>query len=573
MSLENLGLAEEFEYRADHMTLDELEQTTAETKFYGNVVNKLLARGSKVIVGPRGVGKTHHMKIALKQSIYNKTKPLPIYVSFSKYLRLEPLKNHTSVAIQYFHCWVLCKILLGLSETLKLMDSSKSKQLLEQIDWDEIHLFCEQIEKQQTRDWQNNLLESISVDKITDYIETAIEATDRKHAILLCDDAALVLTKDYMIEFFDIFRSLKSSKISPKASVYPNTEFGPRFHIGQDAESISCWPSVIDSEYEKLFEDIYEKRYTTELKDDVKKCFMYAAFGIPRAFINLINQYNISNNKGQQSQINTVLTNQSEIILQEFLSLATKQPQYKYYVQAAYEIFNKIIAVMIQENKEALANKKQQIFLGILKDFDQEGKKAKDLKIITRLLEETGLLARVGDVKHGTNTTGKPRVYERFIPHLTLLIKDGGYQLGRAALSSNFSEYVSYPKEKHPSRRNSLSEFIDNLILENLSLDLPPCGNCSSPRSDIAQRFCMYCGSELINKSTFEELVSRKIDDLPLSNWLKYKIASETRIETVADIVFHSNPNQELRKARGVGEKRASKIIEEATRDIEEFLY
>ena len=51
--------AEELEYRADHMTLDELERITAETKFYGNVVNKLLARGSKLIVGPRGVGKTH----------------------------------------------------------------------------------------------------------------------------------------------------------------------------------------------------------------------------------------------------------------------------------------------------------------------------------------------------------------------------------------------------------------------------------------------------------------------------------------------------------------------------------
>ena len=570
-----INAAEELEYRADHMTLDELERITAETKFYGNVVNKLLARGSKLIVGPRGVGKTHHMRIAFKQSINNKSGSLPIYISFSKYLRLEPLKNKTSIALQYFHCWVLSKILLGVKETLLTgdFDNVSVTDLLAKIDWEDLQLFCEQIEKQQTRDWQNSLLENISVDKVSNFIEKALDATKRKHAILLCDDAALVLTKDYMFEFFDIFRSLKSSKISPKASVYPNTEFGPRFHVGQDAESISCWPSITDNEYEKLFEDIYQKRYNTELKDDIKKCFMYAAFGIPRAFINLINQYNIGNNKAQQSQVNTVLAAQSEMILQEFLSLATKQPQYKFYVQAGYDLFNKIIATMVKENKEALAKNKQQIFLGILKDHDDGKKITKDLKIITRLLEETGLLASAGEVKHGSSSTGKPRAYERFIPHFTLLIKEGGYQLGRASLSSNFAEYVSYPKEKHPCRKNSFAEFIDPKELEKLSLDLPPCGKCGNPRSDIAQRFCMYCGSELINKSTFEELISRKIEDLPLSTWLKNKIVSETRIETVADIIFDNNPTQELRKAKGVGEKRALKIIEEATKDIEEFLY
>lgn len=566
---------DEFEYRADHMTLDELARITAETKFYGNVVNKLLARGSKLIVGPRGVGKTHHMRIAFKKSINNKNGPLPIYVSFSKYLRLEPLKNKTAIAIQYFHCWVLSKILLATMDTLKSGNFNEFliNELLGEINWEDLQLFCEQIEKQQTREWQNSLLESISVDSVTLFIEKALSVTNRKHVILLCDDAALVLTKDYMLEFFDIFRSLKSSKISPKASVYPNTEFGPRFHMGQDAESISCWPSITDNEYEKLFEDIYQKRYSIELKDDIKKCFMYAAFGVPRAFINLVNQFNHESSKGQQNQINTVLVKQSDMILQEFLSLATKQPQYKFYVQTGYDLFNKIIATMVKENKEALAKNEQQFILGILKDHDDGKKLTKDLKIITRLLEETGLLARVGEVKHGQSSSGKPRVYERFIPHFTLLINEGGYQIGRSSLNSNFAQYINYPKSKHPCRKNSFADFLEIAELEKLSLDLPPCSRCSNPRSDIAQRFCMYCGNELINKSTFEELISRKIEDLPLSEWLKSKILKETRIETVADIIFENNPAQELRKAKGVGEKRALKVIEEATRDIEEFLY
>ncbi|TOP14739.1 hypothetical protein CGH21_25720, partial [Vibrio parahaemolyticus] len=85
-------------------------------------------------------------------------------------------------------------------------------------------------------------------------------------------------------------------------------------------------------------------------------------------------------------------------------------------------------------------------------------------------------------------------------------------------------------------------------------------------------RFCMFCGSELLNKSTFEELTNKKIDELPLTSWLKNKIAEETRIETIADILFEVNPAQELRKARGVGEKKATRVIQEATRVMEEFL-
>ncbi|HCQ9870857.1 TPA: hypothetical protein OMQ57_001592 [Acinetobacter baumannii] len=567
-----MTVEDELEYRADHMTLEELERITAETKFYQNVVNKLLARGSKLIVGPRGVGKTHHMKIAYKQSLVNSNKPLPIYVSFSKYLRLEPLKNKSTIAIQYFHCWVLSKVLLGVKEAIEAIGLTIEDNLYD-IKWDDIKLFCDQIEKQQIRDWQSDLLEKISVQMVSDYIEKVLYESGRKHSILLCDDAALVLTKDYMIEFFDIFRALKSAKVSPKASVYPNTEFGPRFHVGQDAESISCWPSITDSEYEKLFEDIYNKRYSTELKDDLKKCFMYAAFGVPRAFINLVNQYNNSTGSSIQNKLNSVIGDQADIILQEFKSLATKQPQYKNYVQIGYEVFLKIIYAMVAENKKSLSDNKQQIYLGILQDYEKDSKLAKDLSIIIRLLEETGLLARVAEVKHGSNSSGKPRVYDRFIPHFTILIREGAYQTGRAGAIFNFSELLSYPKEKHPLRKNSLAEFIEDDQISNLKLDLPKCGKCGNPRSDIDQKFCMHCGSELINKSTFEELISRKVNDLPLSAWLKRKIIEETRIETVEDIISSTNPTQELRKAKGVGEKRAMRIIEEATKGMEEFLY
>ncbi len=559
---------DEVEYRADHMTLDELEKITAESDFYSGVIKKLLSRGSKLIVGPRGVGKTHHMRIAYKQALSGTSKPFPIYMTLSKYLRLEPLKNSSSIAIQYFHCWVLCKILLGIKETYDILDLNFNAMLSGvEFSSDDIALFCEQIEKQQIRDWHNDLLDVISVNMVSNVIETSIAETKRKHAVLLCDDAALVLTRDYMVEFFDIFRAMKSAKISPKASVYPNTEFGPRFHVGQDAEHVNCWPSIEDGEYDKLFEDIYSKRYSEPLKDNVRKCFMYAAFGVPRAFINLVNQFQSSSKSTEQSKVNSVIAEQSEMILKEFKTLSSKQPQYSKYVATGVNLINNIVSEVSSANKKSIESGLQQIYLGVLQNNNSEIKKEKDILLVVRLLEETGLISRINPVKHGQG-----RVYDRFIPHFTLLINEGAYQVSTASYINKFSTLIGNKKEKHPLRKNSFADFLDDVEVNGLSLNLPSCSNCSNPRNNEEQKFCMFCGSELLDKSTFEELTNKNIDELPLTSWLKNKIKTETRIETIADIIFAINPAQELRKAKGVGEKKATRVINEATQIMEEFL-
>jgi len=565
----NFENEEGVEYRADHIELDQLEQITTETRFYSVVVKKLMSRGSKVIVGPRGVGKTHHMRIAYKKCLVDKSKPFPIYVSFSKYLRLEPLKNTTAIAIQFFHCWVLSKILIALREPCEILLAEELNDRVgdSDITWDSVKLFCEQIEKQRQKEWHETLLDTISVSFVSEFIGQIIRLSGRKHAVLLCDDAALVLTQDYMIEFIDIFRSLKSTKISPKASVYPNTEFGPRFHIGHDAEPVPCWPSLLDDEYEELFNGIYEKRFSCDLKDGIKRCFMYASFGVPRAFINLINQYNLSSSGNDQQRVNTVITEQARLVIDEYQSQAVKQPQFKNFVIAGRILFSNIINEISKENKKALTKKKKQIVLGIKQDHPLDNTTKKNISIIIRLLEETGLLQKATAVKHGED-----RVYDRYIPHFTLLLSTGAFQRGKAGYVNSFSESISFLKEKHPYRKNSFAEFDYDQTLVDITLDLPNCSACEKPRSSEAQKFCMFCGSELINKSTFETLVSSTIESLPITNWLKNRIKDDTTVETIGDIILAPNPGQELMKAYGIGKKKASKVIENAESWMDEYL-
>lgn len=552
------------EYRADHIELDTLEQITAETEFYSGVLKKLMSRGSKVIVGPRGVGKTHHMRIAFKKCIGDANKPFPVYVSFSKYLRLEPLKNQSAIAVQYFHCWVLCKILMGVRDAHLTLcpDDTEMALLGSSVEWKSIETFCDQIEKQQKLDWHENLLESVSVSFVTNVIESYIEKVRRKHCVLLCDDAALVLTQDYMIEFMDVFRSLKSQKISPKASVYPNTEFGPRFHLGHDAEQVGCWPSLLDEEYESLFNEIYRKRFDSPISEGVKSCFIYASFGVPRAFINLINSFQMSSGASEQQKVNNVIENQAKLVMDEYLSQARKQPQFKEYVNAGRSIIDEAVRQISLENKKVLKLQRKQIVLGI-----KQGPTTRTIDIVTRFLEETGLIQKETPVKHGEN-----RVYDRYVPHFTLLLAEGAFQIGRTGFVNTFIESIAYKREKHPYRKNSFADFDVENVLESVSLDLPNCASCDEPRVSESQRFCMNCGAELVNRSTFEMLIESKIEALPITDWQKMKIKEETQVETIGDIVMHANPGQELMKARGIGKKKATKVIDEATAWMDEYL-
>jgi hypothetical protein len=152
------------------------------------------------------------------------------------------------------------------------------------------------------------------------------------------------------------------------------------------------------------------------------------------------------------------------------------------------------------------------------------------------------------------------------------LLSEGAFQRGRSGYVTSFSESIGFTKEKHPIRKNSFSDLMEEDLLSNINLDLPNCSSCNNPRDNENQMFCMYCGTELINKSTFKSLVNSTVDSLPITSWLKTKIKNETKVTTIGDLVLSTNPAQELRKARGVGKVKASKVISEAQDWFDEYL-
>src|SRR5215207_6219054 len=99
-----------FEARADYIDENDLPQFTSKSDWFEAIHTELLSSQTAVIVGPRGCGKTHMMRYTWLRCRDNAEQPLATYVSFNRYLRLEPWMHRRADARRLFNAWVLALI-------------------------------------------------------------------------------------------------------------------------------------------------------------------------------------------------------------------------------------------------------------------------------------------------------------------------------------------------------------------------------------------------------------------------------------------------------------------------------
>jgi hypothetical protein len=566
----------EFEERSDNIKDDDLSIWNIENDHFLNIQKKLIGAGAKLIGGPRGTGKTHQIRIVYQQCIMNvktNNKPVAIFSSFGKYFFLEPLLSKAPNAIQIFHTWVLCKIADGYFKYIKdsQLDTNEFINAEEIITEQNVIDFIDKAEKLNSSSLlQHQLITEISISKVINLLEALAIKLNKPRVVLLLDDAALTFTPDYLVEFFDIFRSFKTKIIAPKASVYPGTtQYGPRFHIGQDAELVNCWMSVMDSNYIAFMESLIEKRfssYTIGVSKDILDIFEYCSFGIPRAFISLLRNYRGINTTTTQAKFNQTIADQVEFIESEYKSIAQKMPQYKGVIDAGFYFFKKVIDDLKEENK-GLQNVKI-IHIGV------DEKSIKDIRLSERMLRfliEAGLLFEDTSVKHGSQGEGNLREYRRFIPHLLFLVDNRTFSRSRGFNTVEILNNIRSENKKHPLRR-TISSILNIENIEKLKLNLPSCRTCGTPRLTEEQRFCHICGSELIRQSAFENCMQISIDELPITEKMKGKIKSELKITQIGQIIILQDPGTELQKIHYVGPKKSEKIYRLTLELVEEFL-
>ncbi len=562
----------EFEERSDYIEDNDLELWDVQNTHFDKIQKKLLGIGAKLLVGPRGTGKTHQMKIAHLKCTKDKTKPISIFVSFSKYYHLEPFLSKVPNATQIFHTWVLAKIVIGcynVTEENKIdfeLFNSSDRVLDKEI----ISEFISKAEKLKASQLSNDsLISGLTISKVIEVIEKLTKKLLKTRAILMLDDAALSLTPEYLVEFFDIFRSLKTKIISPKASVYPGTtQYGPRFHVGHDAEMVECWMSVENNTYSAFMDSLIDKRFyqfTTNVSSEILELFKYASFGVPRAFISLLRSYISLDGTNAQSKFNTVIEQQVKFIETEYLSISQKLLQYKKVIEIGYIFFKKIIDEIKEDNRNLTGEKN--IIIGISSDSIESHKL---LDRMIRFLLEAGLLYEETPVKHGELRHGEHREYKRFIPHILFLIQNRTFTQGRGFSFSQTLNTIRFKSRKQPLRRG-VNNLLNPSTLSSLTLDLPPCKTCNTPRLTAEQRFCHICGSPLVNQSAFEMCMQIPVEKLPLTKWQIRKVKSKS-LNTVGDFVALQDPGRELREIHQIGIVKSEKIYKEVIKTVDEFL-
>ena len=552
------------EERADYISEESLISITAKDDFFDLVHKKLTARGTTLIVGPRGCGKTHMMRYTSLVCRNDSSQPLGVYVSFNKYLRLEPLLQTKSNAIDLFHTWVLAQIVLSTwfqSIQGSLLDNQS------EFEFKELEQLVVKLERGLPLiEKENSIVEKLSVKSVIAEIEKALTHFKRSRAVLLLDDAALTLTPDYLFEFFDLVRTLKTSKISPKASVYPGTtEYGPRFHVAQEAEMVSVWLSIAQENYSNLMGAIAERRFSqiSEIPSEISELFKYAAFGIPRAYLTMLRAYMSEEGKTSQQVINKIIEDHNNVRISEYKSLKVKMPKFESLIETGEKLFGKIVQDLVDANQKAANSNENHLIVG-LQDVEVN---PLVMRMIS-LLVEVGLLFEHQQVSHGPE-----RTYLRYTPHVSALILGRAFSQGQRGFSARqLVDFIERRPAKHPIRR-TINKLLSKDTVDGLSLDLPPCRVCNAPRLNDSQKFCHNCGNELSDSSTFEMCMSVPIANVPgITEYQKNQIMQKTPIKTVNDFLAVQNLGTELLKIHYVGPVRATKITDQVEVFVDEFL-
>ncbi|MBP9058693.1 MAG: zinc ribbon domain-containing protein [Rhodoferax sp.] len=558
--------AAEFEERADQLSLALIDSSLADGEVFRHARTKLLARGAKLLVGPRGTGKTHIMRYTYAQAMRQTDKPLALYATFNRYLNLEPLLKKSPDARQRFHSWVLAKLLVSAFDWLE--DATLDESILSNADplfnRSDLMQLVARLERGTGEELYEELGQRLTVDHVLKAVRTLLDVSHRSRAVLLLDDAALSLADEYLVAFFEIFRQLKTEQIAPKASVYPgSTQYGPTFHASHEVEEIHLWLSVEDGEYSQIMGDIAARRLLPEqiagINPDVMELLKYLSFGVPRTYLRLLRELLSSRQRSVQQQVNGIVEAQTELIRAEYESLGIKLKQFASIVQAGGDLFDK--AVQDVATAQSADTSVRNIVLGL----QQEQNRSPLAGRMLRFLVEVGLLYPLQPVSHGPD-----RKYDRYIPHLAFLWKRGAF--GRTAWSTGLTTCMQASSVKHPVRRE-MSTLLRANGLARIKLDLPPCQNCGTARINESQRFCHQCGEELVVASMFEECMQLPLGRIPeISQAMIKRLNDDTQLRSVGDVYASQNASGDLQRANYVGPVRAGEIIRKVERVIEEFL-
>ena len=189
------------------------------------VIQALCAHGPVLIKGGRGSGKSALMIEAARRMDDPASSIFPIYLS----LRSVPLLRSTGAEYEKLFCMLLSE---EISRRLRATDSRAFT----------FPIVLDVIELQRR-------------------LQELVEALG-KRVVLMFDDVAHIGREASLEEFFGIFRTISSNRVSCKASIYPGvTRFGVRFDVYNDATVFDLARDERSVGYAAFFDKVISARF------------------------------------------------------------------------------------------------------------------------------------------------------------------------------------------------------------------------------------------------------------------------------------------------------------------------
>lgn len=221
------------------------------------ILSQLMAHGPVLLKGGRGTGKSALLREAARRLNSSANAP-----TFGIYMSLRHLPLLRSQGSQYE------------AEFLRIL-YDKVKEVTSAFECD-VDPF---LDVYSTHQALNHLSDSLN-----------------KRLVLLFDDAAHIGREAGLEEFFDIFRTLSSNKVSCKAAIYPGvTKFGTRFDVYNDAKIIDIARRKEQPDFQKFFLEVMKSRFAKQIDqcdfsttlhiEEVAEFLGMAVLGNVRSFI------------------------------------------------------------------------------------------------------------------------------------------------------------------------------------------------------------------------------------------------------------------------------------------------
>lgn len=558
-SIDELPFEVNFIEQAEYIDTDIFAELTIEHPQEESILRKLMGGGAKLLIGPRGCGKSTLMLKAFHQmlnGVYQQA--LPVYVNFKLALKVEPLYSKGANAPFWFKGWLTLKVIEALRITLEkidgidIPDSFPNKDFIERA-----------IIKIEAASTDGAEIDRFSIHFLQQTIDDILERNGINRCVLLIDDAAHAFSEKQQEDFFDFFRAIKSKSISPKAAVYPGiTSHSPSFQVGHDAEQIDVWVKPSGEDYEAFMLKLARKRFegtqiniVDQNKDDIA-FLAYCSFGIPRAFLGMLrgiynspDSYFNADGSLSKAKILSLSRSGKEMSHGVYTSLEAKLPSLKSYVENGEHIY-RILLDSIKEFNAGKENSEQTMQFGIRNPLDT------NLEKVISFYQYAGLIMPIGEYSRGEN--GVFSVYEL---HIGDLVTDNAIVSRRTKSISLFLEVLR--AKKHQAWPRTFS----NKILEatklsgsDFKISLPQCQVCRTERPTPEAHFCPHCGSRLKSSSAYEHLVDQDISVLDISSAMKDRIKKNSQIRKVRDILIDSSREQ-LMSIKYIKKARAVKIV------------